>query len=179
MMQTTANGMSAPTVLVAYGTRNGGTAGIAEIVGAALRADGLRVDVRNAAEVRDVAGYGAVVLGGALYNGHWHRDARRFAARHAHDLAGRPVWMFSSGPLDASADEREIPPVPQVVAIGERLAARGHVTFGGMLSEQAKGFIARAMARNGRGGDFRTEERIAAWAHSIANTVAAPHDVST
>ncbi|MFD1657459.1 Acg family FMN-binding oxidoreductase [Streptomyces caeni] len=29
-------------------------------------------------------------------------------------LAGRPLWLFSSGPLDTSASERDIPPVPAV-----------------------------------------------------------------
>ncbi len=33
-------------VLVAYGSERGGTAGIAEVIGATLREDGLDVDVR-------------------------------------------------------------------------------------------------------------------------------------
>jgi menaquinone-dependent protoporphyrinogen oxidase len=160
--------MTADNVLVAYGTKNGSTAGIADIIGETLRTEGLSADVVAARQVRDVSGYDAVIVGGALYMGRWHADARRFARRHAADLKNRPVWLFSSGPLDDSADTGEIPPVGHVTRTVASLGARGHVTFGGRLDENARGFIARAMLRNGRGGDFRNPERIAAWTRQIA-----------
>ena len=84
-------------VLVTYGSRMGGTAGIAELVGGALRDAGLEADVRPAPEVSGLDPYGAVVVGGALYTGRWHRDARRFVKRHTAALQERPVWLFSSG----------------------------------------------------------------------------------
>lgn len=160
--------MNAPTVLVAYGSRNGSTEGIADLIGVALQGEGLAVAVRPAGEVRDLGGYDAVVLGGALYNGRWQHDARRFVNRHARELSRIPVWLFSSGPLDDSADDRDIQPVSQVAGAARRLRARGHVTFGGRLTDGAAGFVAKAMVRNGRGGDFRNAERIAAWARTIA-----------
>jgi menaquinone-dependent protoporphyrinogen oxidase len=160
--------MTTPTVLVAYGTRNDSTAGIADMITLALHSEGINAEARPAGQVRDVSRYDAVVLGGALYAGRWHRDARRFARRHAAALRDRPVWLFSSGPLDTSADSTDIPPVPQAADAAARLGAREHVTFGGRLTEQARGFIARAMVRNGRGGDFRNPQRIAGWAHAIA-----------
>jgi menaquinone-dependent protoporphyrinogen oxidase len=52
--------------------------------------------------------------------------------------------------------------------LASRIGARGHRTFGGRLDENAKGFIARAMVRNGRGGDFRDRALISAWAREIA-----------
>lgn len=88
--------------------------------------------------------------------------------RHADVLARIPVWLFSSGPLDDSADEREIPPVSQAAEAARRLRARGHVTFGGRLTDDANGFVAKTTVRNGGGGDFRNAERIAAWARAIA-----------
>ncbi len=161
--------VTAPRVLVAYGTRNGSTAGIAETVGIALQAEGLVVEVRPARLVHHVDGYDAVVLGGALYSRRWHPDALRFARRHAMALRGRPVWLFSSGPLDGSADDHDIPPVPGASEAMDRLAARGHATFGGRLTATAHGYIARAMVRNGRGGDFRNPDRIGTWARGIAS----------
>jgi menaquinone-dependent protoporphyrinogen oxidase len=158
----------AQSVLVAYGTRNGSTKGIADLIGNALRDEGLAVTVRPAGDVRDLDGYDAVVLGGALYMGRWHHDARRFVHRHASALAHMPVWLFSSGPLDGSADERDIPPVSQAAGAAGRLRARGHVTFGGRLADGAEGFVAKAMIRNGKGGDFRNADRIAAWGRTIA-----------
>ncbi|TQE36357.1 flavodoxin, partial [Streptomyces ipomoeae] len=56
-----------------------------------------------------VASYDAVVAGGGLYAGRWQKHARRFLRRHRRDLAECPLWLFSSGPLDASASERDIP----------------------------------------------------------------------
>lgn len=161
------------TALVAYGTKNGSTAEIAEHIASVLRGIGLDADVRAAAEVRDIGPYDVVVLGGALYMGRWHRDARRFARRHRHALADRPVWLFSSGPLDPSASERDIPPVPGARRAEQRLGAEGHVTFGGRLEAGARGRIARTILEQGRGGDFRDFDRIAAWATGIAADLAA------
>ena len=165
--------MTSPSVLVAYGTKNGSTAGIADIVATTLRAQGVAVEVREARLVRDVRPYTAVVLGGALYSGRWHRDARRLARRHADQLRTRDVWLFSSGPLNTSADESEIAPVAQVADISRRVDAHGHHTFGGRLAPDARGMTARAMVRNGRAGDFRNPDRIRAWAERIAAEVMA------
>ncbi|MGV9628663.1 flavodoxin domain-containing protein [Streptomyces sp. NPDC003487] len=158
----------AMNVLVAYGTTNGSTAEIAETVAQVLRKGGLTVDAAPAASVGDVAEYDAVVIGGGLYAGRWHKDARRFVRRHRRALSERPVWLFSSGPLDPSASERDIPPVPGVRRTADRLDARGHVTFGGCLREGAKGRIAGMILRNGKGGDYRDFERIEQWAAGIA-----------
>jgi menaquinone-dependent protoporphyrinogen oxidase len=160
-------------VLVAYGTKNGSTGGIADMIATELLTAGITADARPAAEVRSVDGYDAVVLGGALYAGRWHRDARRFARRYATALRDRPVWLFSSGPLDDSADTRDIPAVGQAARAAGQLDARQHVTFGGRLAGDAKGFLARSMVRGGRGGDFRNPDRIAAWARSIASALLA------
>ena len=160
------------SVLVAYGTTNGSTAEIAEAVAKVLREDGLTVDVLPARSVASVAAYEAVVVGGGVYAGRWHKDARRFVRRHRQALAGRPLWMFSSGPLDASASERDIPPVPGVKRAMVRLDAREHVTFGGCLEEGAKGFIARKIVSSGKGGDFRDFAEIEAWAKRVASELA-------
>ncbi|MFF9164167.1 flavodoxin domain-containing protein [Streptomyces longwoodensis] len=163
-------------VLVAYGTTNGSTAGIAETVADVLRKEGLTVRTAPAATVEDVTEFDAVVVGGALYAGRWHKDARRFVRRHRRALRERPVWLFSSGPLDPSASERDIPPVPGVRRTVLRLDARDHVTFGGRLEEGAEGRIARMILRSGKGGDFRDFARIADWAKQIAADLTAGAD---
>ncbi|MEU0075576.1 flavodoxin domain-containing protein [Streptomyces sp. NPDC006332] len=160
------------TVLVTYGTTNGSTAGIAEAVADVLRKDGLTVEVLPAGSVTSVAPYDAVVVGGGLYAGRWHKDARRFVRRHSGELAKRPVWFFSSGPLDPSASERDIPPVRGVRRAMNRLDARDHVTFGGCLEEGAKGRVAKMILRSGKGGDFRDFGAIQAWAQSVADALA-------
>lgn len=157
-----------PRVLVTYGTRNGGTADIATTVADTLADSGLHVEVRPAGWVTDVTRYDAVVLGGAVYVGRWHRDARSFARRFAKTLQGRPVWVFSSGPLDQSADQQELAPVPQAAEAVRSLHAVQHTTFGGRLDEYAEGMMARAMFRGGHGGDFRNTARIRTWSRAIA-----------
>ncbi|MCX5257139.1 flavodoxin domain-containing protein [Streptomyces canus] len=159
-------------VLVAYGTTNGSTAQVAETIGEVLHKDGLTVDVLPARSVASVSSYDAVVVGGALYAGRWHKDARRFVRRHRRALAERPLWLFSSGPLDASASERDIPPVPGVQRAMTRLDAREHVTFGGCLEEGAKGAVARMILRSGKGGDFRDFAAIQEWAARVAAELA-------
>ena len=155
-------------VLVAYGTTNGSTAGIAETVADVLGKEGLTAEALPARTVESVSGYDAVVVGGGLYAGRWHKDARRFVRRHRADLAGRPVWLFSSGPLDPSASERDIPPVPGVKRAMDRVDAEGHITFGGCRLEGARGRVARMILRSGKGGDFRDFARIEDWSRSVA-----------
>ena len=159
-------------VLVAYGTTNGSTAEIAEAIAEVLRKDGLTVEALPARSVPSAAPYDAVVVGGGLYAGRWHKDARRFVRRHRKALAERPLWFFSSGPLDPSATERDIPPVPGVKKAMARLDVREHITFGGCLQEGAKGWVARMIVRNGKGGDFRDFDRIRAWAERIGQELA-------
>ncbi|MFD9253079.1 flavodoxin domain-containing protein [Streptomyces bottropensis] len=156
-------------VLVAYGTTNGSTAQIAEAIADVLRGEGLTVEAMPARSVTNLESFDVVVVGGGLYAGRWHKDARRFVRRYARELAERPLWLFSSGPLDASASEREIPPVPGVRRTMIRLDVEEHVTFGGCLGEGARGFIARKIVSSGKGGDFRDFDQIEAWAARIGS----------
>ncbi|MFJ1569324.1 flavodoxin domain-containing protein [Streptomyces erythrochromogenes] len=170
--------MTSKRVLVAYGTEHAATAGIAEQIGVTLHEDGLDAVVLPAVvlpadDVDDVRSYDGVVLGGALYAGHWRRKAKRCAERNADHLKHRPVWLFSSGPVDSSAEQHDIPPVRAVAQQMESLAAREHVTFGGSITSHTPGLIAKALVRHGKGGDFRNPERIQTWAHHISAELAA------
>ncbi len=154
-------------ILVAYGSSRGGTAGLAEMIGKALRAHNLEVEVRRAGAGLAVDGFDAVIVGGALYANRWHKNARRFVKRNSSDLATLPVFFFSSGPLDDSATTADIPPVSQVTKLMDRIGARGHATFGGRLEPDVTGFMASKVAARSS-GDFRDEQHVARWADSIA-----------
>jgi menaquinone-dependent protoporphyrinogen oxidase len=153
-------------VLVAYGSKRGGTAGLAAMVGKALEAAGVSADVRPASKIGSLDSYDAVIVGGALYMARWHRDARRFVKRRAAELSGRPVWLFSSGPLDDSAAQHDIPPVAQVRKSMELCHARDHATFGGRLAPDARGFPASAMAKK-TAGDWRDEAQVTDWVNAL------------
>ena len=155
------------TVLVTYGSARGGTEGLARMVADGLREEGRTAEVVEARQARRLGDYEAVVVGGALYAGRWHRDARRFVARHRGELRRVPTYFFSSGPLDESAAGGTIDPVPGVRKLMDRVGAREHVTFGGRLSPDAKGFPASAMAKK-RSGDWRDPGQVRSWAHEVA-----------
>jgi menaquinone-dependent protoporphyrinogen oxidase len=159
-------------VLVTWGSKRGGTAGIGQILAAALAARGIDVLAAPAAEVRSVEGFDAAIIGGALYANRWPAIARRFVNRNAQTLRKIPVWLFSSGPLDDSADRTVILPTTEVAVLAERIGAQGHVTFGGRLAPDAKGFPASAMAKK-HSGDWRNPDRIRAWAAEVADALPA------
>jgi menaquinone-dependent protoporphyrinogen oxidase len=93
------------SVLVAYATRYGSTQEVAEAVAAELRARGLAVDIQPMRKMRTLEGYGAVVLGTAIYMFRLHKDARRFLARHREALTQRPVAIFALGPFNDEEKE--------------------------------------------------------------------------
>ncbi|MCC7540087.1 MAG: hypothetical protein IT379_27970 [Deltaproteobacteria bacterium] len=154
-------------VLVTWGSKRGGTEGIARIVGDVLEAQGFDVTLAPARSAKDVASFDAVVVGGALYANRWPAEARRFVSRNVASLRKVPVWFFSSGPLDDSASRREIPAPTEISVLAERIGARAHVTFGGRLEPNAKGFPASAMAKT-HSGDWRDPDRVRAWASALA-----------
>ncbi|MFI8872342.1 flavodoxin domain-containing protein [Streptomyces sp. NPDC055243] len=158
-------------VLVAYATKNWSTAEIARTITEVLRKEGLGSEMRLARDVGDLQAYDAVVLGSPLYEGQWHKDARRFVRYQREALTKRPVWLFSSGPLDHSASEGKIPPVPAVRRALIQIHAKEHVTFGGCLSDGAKSWATRAIVKAGKGGDFRDFKQISAWAQRIGATL--------
>ena len=154
-------------VLVVYGSKRAGTAGLAEMLGVDLRARGFAVGVEDAAAMPPVSDYDAVVVGGALYAGRWHADARRFVKRNARELRRRPVFLFSSGPLDDSASDEDLPPTRQVRKLMQRVGAEDHKTFGGRLESDAAGFAAHAMAKE-HAGDWRDSSEVNHWAAHLA-----------
>ncbi|MBN1204592.1 MAG: hypothetical protein JXB05_06675 [Myxococcaceae bacterium] len=154
-------------VLVTWGSKRGGTEGIARILGDALEQHGFAVVTTSVDEVTSLDTFDAVIVGGALYGNRWPSNARRFVHRHRAQLRKVPVWFFSSGPLDDSAERQDIPATNQVSVLAERVGARGHITFGGRLERDAKGFPASSMAKTGS-GDWRNPERIRAWAARLA-----------
>jgi menaquinone-dependent protoporphyrinogen oxidase len=94
-------------VLVAYATKHGATAEIAERIAATMRGAGCEARALPADDVGDLEGCRAVVLGSALYMGRLRGSARHFARRHRRALARLPVWLFTSGPVDVGTTHRE------------------------------------------------------------------------
>ena len=63
-------------VLIAYGSKRGGTAGLAEMIGDELEAAGLDTVVKPARDAGNLDGFDSVVIAGALYAKRWHQALR-------------------------------------------------------------------------------------------------------
>ena len=163
-------------VLVAYASKHGATAEIAEAIGTALSGAGLHVDVLRARRVRSLDPYAAVVLGSAVYAGRWRPEALRLLRRP--ELPDHDVWLFSSGPVgEVKGDPQEVEQwtKPKAVReIAETIGVREHVVFGGVIGDDA-GFIRKKMARRTPPElrDLRDWVEIEAWALSIAAALGA------
>jgi menaquinone-dependent protoporphyrinogen oxidase len=171
-------------VLVAYASRHGATQGIAERIAENLRAAGVVVAVQPAQAAGDPAGYDACVVGSAAYFGSWLKEATAFVRHNQGVLAGRPVWLFSSGPvgdetIDAKGRDLLAQSVPKEIAEFERaINPRGHRVFYGKVELRQLGFLGRLAASlpaswmAGVEGDFRDWAEIDAWTQSIARELA-------
>ena len=157
-------------VLVAYASKHGSTAEIAEAVSAEIREAGHSVDCLEAGSVKDLEGYEAVVLGSAVYIKRWRGDAKHFLRKQGKALARIPFWVFSSGPTgDPADDDPEWLEPPKIMARAEQLGVREHVVFGGRISPEG-GPMMRSMAEKipEEFHDRRDWDEIRRWAAKIA-----------
>jgi len=161
-------------VLVAYASKHGATAEIAEKIGQMLRQAGLRADVLSVNHVKDLTPYQTVILGSAVYIGQWRKDAAKFLQTHEALLTQRQVWLFSSGPTGKrdSVELRKSWCLPEPLQpIADRIQPNDITVFHGDLNLKKLNFVEKAMIKkvNALPGDFRDWEAITAWAAGIAD----------
>jgi menaquinone-dependent protoporphyrinogen oxidase len=84
-------------ILVAYATRNGSTAEIAQAIGKELTTAGLAADVTGIKTVSTLAGYTAVIIGGPLYMGSVDGAVSKFIGNNREQLLKLPVAAFAVG----------------------------------------------------------------------------------
>jgi len=169
------------SVLIAYATKHGATQGIAERIAETLRAKGIEAEVWPVKAAPDLARYDAFVIGSALYMFHWMKEAASFVRRNQTALAGRPVWLFSSGPLgddvvnEKGQDPRVAAGPKELDELKAAVAARGHHVFFGAYQRGkpiglGERFVALMPAARDAlpEGDFRDWDEIERWAERIA-----------
>lgn len=162
-------------VLVVAASKHGATREVAEAIVRRLEIDGLEAEAHQPETVESLSGVGAVVIGSAVYAGHWMKSALGFAQRFSAELRAVPVWLFSSGPIGD-------PPLPtedpvDVSKALEATGAREHRLIPGKLDRSKLSFPERAVVGALRvpDGDFRPWTDIDAWADEIASQLKAPH----
>jgi menaquinone-dependent protoporphyrinogen oxidase len=156
-------------LLVAYATKHESTEEVARAVANRLQVLGHRAELRPAAEVDTVSGYDGVVLGGALYAGRWHRDARRFLSRHRDALAALPLAVFAMGPLTleegAVAGSRK--QLDRALAKEPRLEPVAVAVFGGVIDREKLRFPFNHM----EDADARDWDGIRYWTDDVAGLI--------
>jgi menaquinone-dependent protoporphyrinogen oxidase len=164
-------------VLVSAASRHGATAEIAQAIRQVLAEQGLTVTVIPPGDVRSLDGYDAVIIGSAVYMGHWLDPAKELVNRFHEALTDRPVWLFSSGPVGkpssklAQSMDQDPADLPAMV---EATRARDHRRFAGKLDRRVLSLPQRAslLVFRGLDGDFRDWADIRQWADGIAQQLA-------
>jgi len=158
-------------ILVAYATRNGSTAEIAQAVGKELEKSGAAVTVADMKTIGSLEGYSAVVLGGPIYMGSLDKPVRLFVAKFLAQLTEVPVAAFAVGIA---------PQDPKPEAVGSAMEALrkaivplspvSSVLFAGRLDPAKLNFLMRKFMEMAKipAGDFRDWNAIAAWAHGLS-----------
>ncbi len=154
----------AGTILVAYASKYGSTREVAEAIAATLRERLLRVVVRPAGEVDQLGEYSGVVLGGGIYMGRWHREARGFIRHFEDDLRELPVALFALGPVDDDPEHRA-GSEKQFVSMLEKVPCEPFATalFGGAIDPRKLSFPFNHMPA----ADVRDWDAIREWAAGL------------
>jgi menaquinone-dependent protoporphyrinogen oxidase len=174
-----AEGPRSRRILVAYSSRYGSTASVAQAISAALCGLGHQVDLRQVQNVKDLAPYQAAVIGSPIYAGRWMGEAADFVKRNQHALSSVPTAYFTvcltmkddtpenraktMAYMDSLHDDA---PAVRPVAVG---------LFGGVVDYAKMSFMHRAMlkSRGGPEGDFRNFAAVKAWSSEAVPALAA------
>jgi menaquinone-dependent protoporphyrinogen oxidase len=163
-------------ILVAYATKYGATAEIAEKIGEVLQQGGLKTDVKPADQAGDPSQYQAVVIGSAVYAGQWRKEAVAYLEANETKLSAMPVWLFSTGPT-GEGDPVELmkgwrfPEAQQPIA--DRVKPRDIAFFHGVLDPKKLNLPEKLIVKGIKAplGDYRDWEAIVSWAQTIADSV--------
>jgi menaquinone-dependent protoporphyrinogen oxidase len=158
--------------LIAYASRAGSTAEVAQTIGDVLREQGLDVDVKSIRDVADIMGYDSLVLGTAVWAGKPLPEMRRFVTTRRDALAGLPVAYFIQCDL-----LRNYTPANRQIALGYVAPLRalkepmsvglfaGRRDFS-KTNRLLRWFLIRVVRLEE--GDWRDWGQIRAWAASLA-----------
>ncbi len=164
-------------IFVGTSSKHGSTHEIRNRIASTLRALSSTIEVTSVdlAELVDggprltLDDFDGVILGSAIYYGHWLDSAHQFVDRHTDDLRAGDVWLFSSGPLTHADAEPAAADVVQAEQLIAQIAPIECVLFQGCLDRQHLNFGERALtfAMQAPEGDFRDWSRIESWAKKI------------
>ncbi|MDR3454145.1 MAG: flavodoxin domain-containing protein [Rhodoferax sp.] len=165
------------SIQIAYATRSGSTAEVAESIAATLREVGLWADLAAVGKVESLQGTTALILGAPLYMGKFPRDFHWFLGHHRSALTHLHPFCFVLGPTrPESADFEEArKQAEQEFAHYQWLHLAGLQVFGGRWDVNLLPFpfsLARRLPFNPLakvpGEDIRDWSAIHDWSLTIA-----------
>jgi menaquinone-dependent protoporphyrinogen oxidase len=157
-------------ILVAYATKKGSTAEIAQAIAKELHAAGHTADAVEIAKVASPQGYDAVVIGGPLYVGRIDGSIGKFVKRHAAMLGTVPVAGFVVCLAAAAKDPEGMAWAEKALhAALDPLQPVAETVFAGRLDPEKLSWFQRWIIKKVKSpvGDFRDWAAIAAWARDL------------
>ncbi len=158
-------------ILVAYATKCGSTAEVAQVIGECLAHNGKSVEAKLIQEVQDVSDYAAFVIGSAIRMAQWLPEAKDFIQKHQIRLNSQPTAIFSvhilnQGDSPEAVKERQAYTAPQK----EILNPIAEAFFPGKIDQSQLNFVERGLFKLVKSpeGDFRDWDDILNWANAIA-----------
>lgn len=156
-------------ILITVASKHGSTEEIGDSIAQTLLEKGFLVDVLPLQEASEFSLYDGVIVGSAIYAGNWMKTAHTFITNNAEELASRPVWLFSSGPI-GTHPEPEHQEIMHMNEYMQRTKCVEHRIFSGSISADklslAEKLVVRALKVDY--GDYRDWDEITKWARSIA-----------
>jgi len=158
-------------ILVAYASRKGSTAGIAQAIGKELTLEGYTVDVSEMKSVTSLAGYNAVVIGAPVYTGKVTGDVAAFVSTNKDELSRVPVAGFVTGIAPVFPKTGDVKGfTDQLVTALSPVRPVAVTMFAGTLDAGKMNLVERSLTTLMKvpTGDFRDWDAIAAWAKTLA-----------
>lgn len=163
-----------PRVLVAYATRAGSTAEVAERVAQRLCAAGMSAEAKPVDEVTDLAVYDAAILGSGIYYGTWLGPMTTFVQAEAERLQRIPVALFTLHMLNlGDTPESQAERAKYTAAARDAVSPVEEAFFAGRVEPSRLSLIERLAVRvvGSPVGDQRDWSRIDSWADGVAARV--------
>ena len=141
-----------PNALIVYGTTFGATKGTSEEIARILREQNFDVKIVNAQEekVKDISGYGLIIVGSSLANCRWNSGAEDFLKKFHKEFENKKLALFVSSvnPIAEREGNKEEIAKLRKIALEDKVSKYdlkpiAMSLFGGILNYNKMGFIAR------------------------------------
>jgi menaquinone-dependent protoporphyrinogen oxidase len=172
-------------LLVTYDTIHGSTSEVAEYIGNDLCDQGFRVDLRLVTNVENISEYDAIIVGSAIYQFTWLKDAKNFLRRNQSTMAQLPTAYFIVG-ASMSVDTPETREEVKKAFVDPVLKKFPDITplsiglFGGAVDFDANEYnlfewvvlkILGFILGYTEGADWRNWDAIDAWSKKLAEVL--------